>query len=168
MIEKTPHKITLLPFKTDFIKDTKVSLLVIVVGGIAGLFLENPQYKGIAWGLAIIGVGFMLKHWIFSNQVEVIFDLNNKTIYRKNILGNKKMLSFSEGTLLCESNNYGSQSYHLAHKKNRYKSLQRISSYLSEKEVLEFEQKIISEIAPLLDNPNISELNQQQGYAKIG
>lgn len=161
MIEKTPKKITLSPFEADFIKDTKFSLLVVLVGGVAGFFIENQHYKGISWGFALCALGFIVWHLAFSRWVRVIFDLHNKAIYRKNLFGEKKLLHFHEATLLCQSNNYGSQSYHIAKKSNRYKSLQRISGYLSESEFLAFEKEVVSQILPLLDNPKMSKNNEQ-------
>ena len=164
MIEKTQNSIILSPFKTEFFKDIQISLLLIVGGGVAGFFLENQQYKGIAWGLAIIGVGFILYHLIFSKHQKVIFDLQKRIIYVKNWWGERSLLPFSEATLLCQSNNHGSQSYHLAKKSDRYRSLKRISGYLSESELQKFENEVISVIAPFLENQNISQQNEQSYF----
>lgn len=150
MIQKTSDKIILTPFRQQFFKDIKVAFLVAIVGGVAGFFLDRNYYKGIAWGFAIMAVVVMVWQYIAGFHTQIIFDLKKQKIYSKNWWGNREILPFSETELLRESNNHGSLSYHLARKSDRYKSVQRISGYLSEKELLDFENKVISVISPLI------------------
>lgn len=153
MIQKTQDKIILTPFKSEFFKDIKIALLVMIIGGVGGFSLEKQDYKGIAWGFAIGAVVLIVWQYIAKYHTAIIFDLKSQNIYVKNWWGRREILPFKETELLLQSSNYGSLSYHLARKSNRYQSLQRISGYLSEKEMQDFENKVISVIAPLV-NPN--------------
>lgn len=159
MIEKTQTHITLSPFKKDFWQELVITLVVVIGVAIAGYFmkLNNELYL---W-LGVFALGYTLYHLFFWTYKKIIFDLIHQEIFIKNLWGSRKILSFHEATLLLQSNNYGSQSYHLAKKSDRYQSLGRISGYLSESELLEFENEVVNQILPLLDNPKTGMLNNQ-------
>lgn len=153
IIQKTQDKIILTPFKTEFFKDIKIALLVMVVGGVVGFLLERQDHKGIAWGFAIVAAMLIVWQYITKYHTAIIFDLKSQKIYSKNWWGSREILPFAETELLLQGNNHGSLSYHLSRKSNRYQSLKRISGYLSEKEMQNYEKEVISIIAPLV-NPN--------------
>lgn len=170
MIHQMQDKIILKPFKSEFFKDIKISLVFMVCGGVAGFFLEKQDYKGIAWGFAIVAMLYMVWHYIFKYHTTIIFDLRSQKIYAKNWWGSREILLFREAELLLQTNNYGSLSYHLARKSDRYKSLQRISSYHSEKEMETYEKEVVSVIVPLLDTngkPNKSSINETNFYPRM-
>lgn len=148
---QSTHGLTLAPFAGDFRKDMIISLPLLVGGGIAGWFLEQPDYKGIAWGLAISGAGFIAYHLLIARHRRIVFDLESRTIYRVGPLGRKPLLHFDEAELLYETDAFGKHSVHLARKSDRYTPVQRISSYLSASEWQRFEREELAAVKSLLD-----------------
>lgn len=151
MKEQSAHTLTLAPFAGDFRKDMVISLPLLVVGGITGWFLEQPDYKGIAWGLAVCGAGFAAYHLLLARHLRIVFDPAGRTIYRQSPLGRKKLLRFDEAELLYETDAFGKRSAHLARKSDRYTSVQRISSYLTDAEWQCSEREELAAVESMLD-----------------
>lgn len=154
MITQAGSELRLTPFKQDFFKDIKIALIVAVIGGIAGFFLEKPRHQGIAWGFALCAAGLMLWNYVTKYHQAVVFALDERKIYRHNWWGKKSLLNFDEADFSLQIESAGimsaEQAFYLVHKKDRYKPVQRISPYLSEADMPAFEEQVLKLIGPLL------------------
>ncbi|WP_372473484.1 hypothetical protein AB4865_11745 [Capnocytophaga sp. ARDL2] len=152
IVKNTPKELILRPY----IKGLKSYLQFLVLGiialGIFYLISDNREWHLIAASL----VGFWALNSLYFVVVyypmEIIFDKTDKIIYRKHsFLFKMKLLPFSNATLLLTQDNFRSQYYSIVHKENRFKPLQKISYYLSEKEKITFDKEILGEVGKVLE-----------------
>lgn len=151
-MKETPNELIIKPFRKGMKGYLQVVLVAIVVYAIFVYFNDNIEWFWIATSLLGLGIVYTLYFWAVLCQIQVVFDKQNKVIYRKyGSLFSVRLLSFSEATLLFTEHNYSGMYYSLAHKENRYKSLQKISYYLSEEEAEQYEYEVITKVRKLLD-----------------
>ena len=80
----------------------------------------------------------------------IVFDRENRTIFKQKGSGLKKILPFEEACLLLTETKGGCL-YGIARKSDRYRSVQRLSGYMSEEELRAFEEEIAQKIQQMLE-----------------
>ncbi|MDO4229685.1 MAG: hypothetical protein Q4C98_07720 [Capnocytophaga sp.] len=151
MMKNTPNLLIIRPFQKG-LKSNLVTLLAVVVLFLVFVYFnDNIEWNWTAMvilGFFVVYIGYFL---VVLYPIQVVFDRQNKVIYRKyGAIFKVRLLSFAEATVLVIKHNYNGLYYSLANKNNRYKPLQKISYYLSEKESNTFEQETLLKIEEIL------------------
>ena len=87
---------------------------------------------------------------LFVVGTTIVFDRENRTIFKQKGSGLKKILPFEEACLLLTETKGGCL-YGIARKSDRYRSVQRLSGYMSEEELRAFEEEIAQKIQQMLE-----------------
>ena len=149
-IQETGSTFSFQPFKKEFPKNVLYMALAAVAGGIFIFFNANPAWDKIMFSLLALGAAYLIYWGLFVVRTTIVFDRENRTIFRQKGSGLKKILPFEEACLLLTETKGGCL-YGIARKSDRYRSVQRLSGYMSEEELRAFEEEIAQKIQQMLE-----------------
>lgn len=149
-IQETQSTLSFQPFKKEFPQNVLYMALATVAGAIFIFFNANPAWDKIMFSLLALGMAYLIYWGLFVVRTTIVFDKGSRTIFKQNGSGLRKILPFEEACLLLTNTNGGCY-YSIARKNNRYRSVQRLSGYMSEKELCAFEEGIAQKIKPMLE-----------------